>query len=113
MKIMEWLKGPQIAKVSEWLKKYVAQPDKALHFAAGAIAFCVLLPLTAVLTVSGSLRTTGILVAVAALGWAKERWDKRHPEEHVVDGWDAYATLLGGLAAALVWSAVALMMHKG
>ena len=113
MKIMEFLKGPQVAKFSEWLTTFVAQPDKVLHFAAGALAFCLLLPLTAVLTVSGSLRTTAILVAVAALGWAKEQWDKRHPEENVVDGWDAYATLLGGLAAALVWSAVALVMHKG
>ena len=47
------------------------------------------------------------LTGVAA--WVKEAWDRRHPEKHTFDGWDAFATVAGACAVALV-SAVLLVI---
>ena len=68
------------------------QPDKALHALGGAVIGA------AVAVASGSL-PLGAWVAFG-VAWAKERYDKAHPDRHTFDGWDAYATALGGLLGA-------------
>lgn len=48
--------------------------------------------------------------------WLKEDYDRRHPDKHSRDGWDAYATSIGagaaqyliGIAASIALLAVAL-----
>lgn len=77
-----------IEKLNAFLARYVAQPDKVLHF-AGAALLCALVA-----------RFFGPFPALwfgAGLAWGKERYDKAHPEKDTWDGWDAYAALLGGL----------------
>ena len=85
--------------ITTFLGRYFAQPDKVLHAAAGAIAQAVLRLL---------LPPVFSLAVVAAIAWGKERYDKAHAAEHDAEGWDAYATLLGGLALEVGWTAIAL-----
>lgn len=80
-------------KIIGFLGKYVAQPDKLLHFVGGAIL--------------GGLLTflfgwvAGLLLG-ALIAWAKERYDKAHPTVHTWDGWDAFATFLGAALGAVL-----------
>ena len=92
-----------------FLGRFWRQPDKALHFAIGA-AVAGSLGLLAVLVASTLLRPrpaalAGLLAGLwlcALVAWAKERSDRGDPEHHTPDGWDAFATLLGGLLGASV-----------
>lgn len=92
-------------QVIAFLSRFVAQPDKLLHFAGGlVVAFALAMA-------GGQLAALWI---VAALAWAKERYDKAHPDRHTWDGWDAFATLLGGLAgvtALAAWLAVQVALQ--
>lgn len=88
-----------IAALQALLGRYVAQPDKALHvLACFVIAF---LALASGLTMLG---TAWLCLGVA---WGKERWDKAHPTAHTWDGWDAFATVCGGLLGMTLWQFVA------
>lgn len=62
--------------------------DKLKHLAVG---------LCATVIVGAAVVPLAGVTACAVLGWAKERWDKRHPDDHTADGWDAYATLCGAV----------------
>lgn len=67
--------------------------DKLQHFAGGAIIFtlaALILPLS----------LAALLVWCVAGG--KELYDRTHPESHTFDGWDAYWTVAGGVAAGLL-----------
>lgn len=77
-----------IARLAAFLGRYVRQPDKVLHLAAGA-AFGGLL--------AAFLGPLWALWLGAGLSWAKERRDKAQPDRHTWDGWDAFATLCGVL----------------
>ena len=73
----------------------IAQPDKLEHFVGAMV-------LVGVLTFF-----TGWIVGIlggAALAWGKERYDKAHADKNTWDGWDAFATLLGGITGAVVVS---------
>ena len=79
-----------MAQLQAWLGKFVAQPDKVLHFLVGfaaAIALSFLLPGLATLWLCG------------LTAWGKERYDKAHADVHTPDGWDAFATVAGSLVA--------------
>lgn len=78
-----------------WLARWFDQPDKVLHFAAGAIVAVLLAPMLNELTV---------LCLVAFVGWAKEVYDKAHADVHTPDGWDAFATLMGALFWLVLWA---------
>ncbi len=67
--------------------------DKANHAIYGASVYI----LTAIITQSP---VTG-LVACAAVGIGKEFYDRRDPEHHTTDVWDAVVTISGGLAIFL------------
>ena len=82
--------------------------DKVLHLGAGLVAW-----LAAWLAASNTGAThTPELVAWAlcvAVAGGKELWDRHHPGRYV-DGWDAYATTVGGLlghVAAVAWKVAA------
>lgn len=87
------------------LARYVAQPDKALHVAA-----CFVIALALQLADVPTLETLWLCLGVA---WAKESWDKGHPELHTWDGWDAFATLAGGLLGVTVWANLAPSWRVG
>lgn len=93
-----------MSTILRWLGGWVSQPDKLLHFLVGAIAFSALLYVTRHVPAPGTLRVTTILAAIALLAWGKERYDRDRPTVHTWSGWDAFATLLGGLACALGWA---------
>ncbi len=78
-----------------FLGKWFAQPDKVLHVAAGIGAQFVLGLFVPVVPT---------LCVVAFIAWGKERYDKAHADVHTPDDWDAFATVVGGLAVALVQS---------
>lgn len=66
--------------------------DKQAHFLGGyaiGLTFGLLHPMV------------GITSAVAA-GWAKEQYDKRHPDKHTYDKWDMWATIAGGACGSAV-----------
>lgn len=94
-------------KITQWLARWFAQPDKVLHVIVGALAFNALVLASRSLPMPGALRTSALLALVALAAWAKERYDKAHPTAHTADGWDAFATVAGGLAAALAWALAA------
>jgi hypothetical protein len=96
------------------------QTDKLLHIAAGA-AVAVLTTAVASIVSHRLLfpESPGAATALALwlgfkaallAGWLKEEYDRGRPDHHTRDGWDAYATVAGALAAplglgiaALVW----------
>lgn len=97
--------------------KGAMQPDKLLHLAAGSAAAVLTTALVALLAVR-IVEATGIVVSLALwagalapllLGWAKERYDKTRHERHTYDGWDAFATAAGVLAAPLGLGLAALV----
>lgn len=61
--------------------------DKYLHFGVGLVIGVLFSFINPYL---------GVLMAAIA-GWIKEKYDKMHPEKHTSDGWDAYATVIGGI----------------
>lgn len=78
--------------------------DKLLHLGVGFIL--AVLPLLFAMY-SGWLEEGGSLVKVllamliaaelpTIAGGVKEQWDRRRPQSHTFDGWDAYATSVGG-----------------
>jgi len=67
--------------------------DKQAHALSGAVL--VLLPVIA----SRPLWWGLLICLVAAL--AKEVYDRRHPDVHSCDVWDAIATVSGGALAAI------------
>jgi hypothetical protein len=68
------------------------QLDKVAHFLAGA---------TITLAVGYVAPILVAYIATVAVGWAKEVYDRYHPNTHTSDMWDFVATALGGLAASL------------
>lgn len=77
-----------IDKLIAFLSRFMAQPDKLLHF-GGMALLC-----------AACAHFFGAFPALwfgAGVAWGKERYDKAHPDKHSPDGWDAYATMLGGL----------------
>lgn len=80
-----------------WLGRWFAQPDKAMHGILEALfAFIACFALDA----AGVAPLVAVLVVLWAgtlIAWAKERYDKAHPDRHTFDGWDAYAGTLGTL----------------
>lgn len=97
-----------IARVSAFLARWFAQPDKVLHVLIGLAAFAI--PMSASMSSGAPLavRLVASLVGVAVLAWAKERYDKHHPDKHTADGWDAYATSVGAHLGAVAWLALGL-----
>lgn len=82
-----------IDKLIAFLSRFMAQPDKALHF-AGMVLVCVIVG-----------HFGGVLPGLwfgAGISWGKERYDKAHPDKHSPEGWDAFAALLGSLAGVTV-----------
>lgn len=104
------------SEISALLARYVAQPDKALHF-VGCMAIGALTSAGAQAMEWSVLAATLLAIwATAGISWAKERYvDKPHPEAHTWDGWDAYAGTLGGIAGAhaAVWIAPAALALLG
>ena len=84
-----------LERLDAWLARFVAQPDKVLHFLVGmAIAA----------TLAVVLSDIGTLWACGLIAWGKERYDKAHPDVHTPDGWDAFATVAGSLLALTLWA---------
>ena len=74
--------------------------DKLAHMAIGFLVCLLLQPVNPDL---------GMFTCVV-LAWAKERYDFLRPMKHTPDGWDAYATVLGGAifqASLLLWPLLA------
>ena len=65
------------------------EKDKIAHVIVGAV-------ITGVLSVF--VGQIGALLICAVAAYAKEDYDEAHPERHTQDGWDAYATVCGGIA---------------
>ena len=70
--------------------------DKLYHFGVGLVVTFL---------VGAAVHPWLGLLACAVIAVAKEFYDKRHPETHTPDGWDAYATLVGAIPALplLAW----------
>ena len=62
--------------------------DKQAHFMGGYI----------IAREVGQFNPLAGLIAACSAGWAKETYDKRHPENHTADRFDLFATILGGIA---------------
>ena len=87
------------------------QYDKLLHIAAGAAVAVITTAVAAIVGHRLLFPEAPVAVAVLALwlgfkasivaGWLKEEWDRARPEHHTRDGWDAFATVVGALAAPL------------
>lgn len=60
--------------------------DKMAHMGIGFLVCLLLQPVQPDLA----------MLACAVAAWAKERFDFLRPGSHTPDGWDAYATVLGG-----------------
>lgn len=75
--------------------------DKVQHL-LGGIAITVV--------VGGLLHPLAGQAACLLAAWFKEERDRKHPERHTRDGWDAYATAFGMLpgGALLEWGLPAL-----
>lgn len=82
---MNFLSG----RIKQLLDTLNALPaDKVAHFASGVVLFFLLVPfMPSVLSLA--------VVSVAA--FAKEAYDLVHKDRHTPDGWDAAATIAGGL----------------
>ncbi len=66
--------------------------DKLLHAGAGFL-----------IGVAGSMVHPALgAAAAAAAGYAKEARDRKAKEGHTFDGWDAYATAVGGAVGTAV-----------
>jgi hypothetical protein len=81
------------------MKLPVIPVDKQGHFLGGyalGLTFGLVVP------------ALGLFVAVAA-GFGKEEWDRRHPETHTADRYDALATILGGICGSAVAMAAGLI----
>ncbi|MFT3665582.1 hypothetical protein [Piscinibacter sp.] len=87
------------------LGRYVAQPDKALHVLAAFVLTFLLM--------AGGMPVLAAAWLCLAVAWGKERWDKAHAEGHTWDGWDAFATVLGGLAGITLWQLIAPAWRVG
>ena len=76
------------------------QKDKVAHLGVGAL----------IAALAGTIVPPAAALAIVVLvAWEKESYDKGHPEAHTFDGWDAFATLVGGVVWVLasdVWSQV-------
>lgn len=92
-------------KITAFLARWFAQPDKFLHAAVGMLAFVIvsLAGETWANSLPTALRVVLALCAVSLAAWGKERYDKAHPQTHTWDGWDAYATTVGGMLGSLFW----------
>lgn len=78
--------------------------DKLAHLAAG-LSICWAVNLFA---------PELAMLACAVTAWLKERRDFLRPTSHTADGWDAYATVLGGAvfqAWQLAWPMLAGAMR--
>lgn len=82
-------------KLWAFLLKFVNQPDKFLHFVVCFMAEGLLL--------FSGVSLLASLWLCTLLAWGKEKYDKAHPDKHSADGWDAFATLAGGLTAATLY----------
>lgn len=79
---------------AETVIERLGQPDKIGHYATGATITAA----TSILLPSQYAPEYGLVAtAVAAVG--KELYDKRHPDRHTSDRYDAAATVLGGALA--------------
>lgn len=101
--------------------------DKRLHLDGGAI--CVAACGWAAVVLAWLLHWPAIALTLAAIAgaklgrslaeivaWAKEDYDRRHPDKHTKDGWDAYAVSVGGWLAetpVFVVGLVVLTMQIG
>jgi hypothetical protein len=85
-----------------FLRRWFARPDLALHFVAGFAIVVLLASLDPTLPLAD--RVIAAQIVVSALGWAKEHYfDRPRPGRHTVDGWDAFATAIGGQAGGAVF----------
>lgn len=89
----------QVKGIAAWLARFVAQPDKALHVMAGLLLVFLLC--------SAGVAPMWALAACSGVAWAKERWDKSRPKVHTWDGWDGFATVIGGQLGAAAWVTIA------
>ena len=69
--------------------------DKVLHFIAGAVISLAICFLT-------GDRTYGVYVG-GAVGWAKELYDKKHPDKHTSDMWDLIWTVIGSYIGTVIY----------
>jgi len=67
--------------------------DKLLH---GGVGFLLQ-------TMARTVHPTVALVLVSLVAWFKEDRDREDPLHHTKDGWDAFATLVGAVAAEVVF----------
>jgi hypothetical protein len=89
-------------KLTAWLAQYMEQPDKFLHLVIGAAIYATACAALSFAPGASSSHGAVALAAVAGVAWWKEMvYDKERPAAHTNDGWDAYATLLGAVMAAL------------
>jgi hypothetical protein len=91
-----------VNRLTAFLARWLAQPDKALHVIVGALIAMCLAP---------TLNDLTCIAIVGALGWGKERYDKAHADVHTPDGWDAFATVAGAVLGLFLWALVGLPVH--
>jgi hypothetical protein len=75
--------------------------DKALHAAAGAVAYVGGYHVAKAL--NSEHPRLWAMAGVVALGVVKEAYDKRHPLTNTADPLDALATVAGGVSVSFVW----------
>jgi hypothetical protein len=79
-----------------------AHVDKVQHLAAG----------TAATFVVGQLHPVLGALACLLVAWFKEERDRRHPDRHTRDGWDAYATMAGVVPGQLLLEVFGLQLLR-
>lgn len=92
-----------VMKIIGYLSSKIKNFDKYLHLLIGTIVYILVYvpfdPLKA-------------MVAVAIIARWKELFDKKHPDKHSYDGWDAYATLLGAvIGQAILDSPIGIVLQ--
>jgi hypothetical protein len=99
------MKNP-IPGLMSLIAKALPNPDKWMHAFIGM----------AIQLVVRVAHPSIAMLAVAAIMWAKEERDRKDPERHTKDGWDAFAGVVGAIAvevALLVLSSCGLLQMPG
>lgn len=87
--------------VERLLAAMLIPQDKANHVIDGAIYAIVFAAITVLVTPDLGLACATAIGVAILFGAAKEAYDSRHRDLHSVDGFDIFATALGGVAVAV------------